>query len=237
MRRVPVPLRGAGDAAALLAQLLPGLRARVPGLGAAPAAGAGAGPGPGPGPGPGAAPPGRAGPGPGPGAGSGSGRGPGAVPAVQEAQPPAPRRRGRAARQHHAGGGGEAVPLRSGRGARGAGPGAGAGAGAGPAGAEGHLPEAPGPPGAALLPHVPPRRLRAVRVRGAPGHLPLRQPAGHGVPGGESKRSAPRGAPPAPCFGAWDSCVRADRLCRKKTRSCRELVACLGPVLQASARC
>lgn len=140
VRRMPVPLRGAGDAAALLAQLLPGLRAGVPGLGGSrpPAAATAAGPGAGP----------RRAEGVGAGAGTGQrrcGGGPGIVPAVQEALPAAPRRRGRAARQHHAGRGGQAVPLERGQG-------------------WGQLPEAPGPAAAALLPDVPPGGVRAVRV-------------------------------------------------------------------------
>lgn len=88
VRRVPVPFRGAGDAAALLAQLLPGLRVRVSGLGGGrPVAAAGP----------------RAGPRGAGGTRTGSGRrrrggGPSVVPAVQEALPAASRRRGRSAR-------------------------------------------------------------------------------------------------------------------------------------------
>lgn len=168
MRRVPVPLRGAGDAAPLLAQLLPGLRAGVPGLGrgrppaaAAAAAGAGTGAGAGP-PLPGGT---RTGTGAGRGRWRRRGRRPGVVPAVQEAVPAAPRRRRRAARQHHAGGGGQALPVRRGRGRQGGGGRAGAGPWpALPAGARGNLPEASEPAGAAVLPHVPPGGVRAVRL-------------------------------------------------------------------------
>lgn len=183
VRRVPVAVGGAGDAAAVLAQLLPGLRAGVPGLGRGrPPAAAAAEPGPGP-----SRPRGA-------GAGAGPVLRPGALSSVPEAVPAAPRRRGRPARQHHPGRGGQALPVRSGGRRHGRGGGAGAEAGirpAVPAGVRGKLPETSEPAGAALLPHVPAGGVRAVRLRGAPGHLPLCEPHRHGVPGRKSKRGAP----------------------------------------------
>lgn len=162
---MPVALGGARDAAALRAQLLPGLRGRVPQ----------------PGPERRAArrPP--------------SG-GPAALllPAVPEALPAAGRRRRYPAAQHCPGRGGEAAQGWSAAWRRGWRGGEGRGR-SGPfaAGRAGRrLPEASRPGLAALLPAVPPRGVRAVRVRGALQRLPRRQPRRHGLPGGESKGAA-----------------------------------------------